>query len=88
MKSGDVFEGFAFYNALVRHRARIEVDVDGAAFSIAPALKIAAKFDLGRLNLKNVPARLRPRQGPARKHEATRYEDRLRMIDMRIACSQ
>src|SRR5262245_58153450 len=32
---GDTFEGFAIYNALVRHPARVATHVDGEAFSAA-----------------------------------------------------
>lgn len=38
---GSVFEGFAIYNALRRHSARIEVDVDGIAASIASLIAMA-----------------------------------------------
>ena len=32
---GDVFEGITIYNQLARHKARVEVNVDGMALSIA-----------------------------------------------------
>lgn len=38
---GDVFEGFAIYNQLAQHPARIEVDVDGVAASIASIIAMA-----------------------------------------------
>lgn len=39
---GDVFDGFAIYNQLARHSARVEVDVDGEAASIASIIIMAA----------------------------------------------
>ena len=39
---GDVFDGFAIYNQLVRHSARVEADVDGEASSIASIIIMAA----------------------------------------------
>lgn len=38
---GDVFDGFAIYNQLVQHPARIEVDIDGVAASIASVIAMA-----------------------------------------------
>ena len=38
---GDVFDGFAIYNQLAQHPARIEVDVDGVAASIASIIAMA-----------------------------------------------
>ncbi len=38
---GDVFEGVAIYNALVRHPARVTVHVDGIAASIASLVAMA-----------------------------------------------
>ncbi len=38
---GQVFDGFAIYNALKRHKARIEVDVDGIAASISSLIAMA-----------------------------------------------
>jgi ATP-dependent Clp protease protease subunit len=38
---GSVFDGVAIYNALKRHPARIEVDVDGIAASIASVIAMA-----------------------------------------------
>lgn len=38
---GDVFEGFAIYNALVRHKAEIIVDVDALAASAASVIAMA-----------------------------------------------
>ncbi len=38
---GSVNDGIAIYNALRKHGARIEVDVDGAAFSIASMIAMA-----------------------------------------------
>ena len=38
---GDVFEGIAIYNALVRHPARVTVHVDGIAASIASLVAMA-----------------------------------------------
>ena len=38
---GDVFDGFAIYNALAQHPARIVVDVDGLAASIASVIAMA-----------------------------------------------
>jgi ATP-dependent protease ClpP protease subunit len=39
---GDVFDGFAIYNQLVQHPAKIEVTVDGLAGSIASVIAMAA----------------------------------------------
>lgn len=38
---GDVFDGFAIYNQLAQHPARIEVDIDGVAASIASIIAMA-----------------------------------------------
>lgn len=38
---GDVFDGFAIYNMLAQHPARIEVDIDGVAASIASIIAMA-----------------------------------------------
>lgn len=38
---GDVFDGFAIYNQLKQHPARIEVDVDGVAASIASIIAMS-----------------------------------------------
>lgn len=38
---GDVFDGFAIYNQLAQHPARIEVDIDGVAASIASIVAMA-----------------------------------------------
>lgn len=38
---GEVFEGYAIYNQLKRHPARVEVDIDGAACSIASIIACA-----------------------------------------------
>jgi len=38
---GDVFEGFAIYNMLAQHPAKIEVDIDGVAASIASIIAMA-----------------------------------------------
>lgn len=38
---GDVFDGVAMYNALKRHSARVVVDVDGLAASIASVIAMA-----------------------------------------------
>lgn len=38
---GEVFEGVAIYNSLLRHSARVEVDIEGAAFSIASVIAMA-----------------------------------------------
>lgn len=38
---GDVFDGFAIYNALAQHPAKIVVDVDGMAASIASIIAMA-----------------------------------------------
>jgi hypothetical protein len=38
---GSVFDGVAIYNALKRHPARVEVDVDGIAASIASVIAMA-----------------------------------------------
>ena len=38
---GALFEGLAMYNALARHRARIIIDVDGLAASIASVIAMA-----------------------------------------------
>ena len=38
---GSVFDGVAIYNALKRHPARLEVDVDGVAASIASVIAMA-----------------------------------------------
>lgn len=46
---GDVFEGFAIYNQLQQHPAKIEVDVDGLAASIASIIAMAA--DPGHLRI-------------------------------------
>lgn len=40
-RGGDVFEGLAMYNALSRHPARIVVDIDGLAGSIASVIALA-----------------------------------------------
>ena len=40
-EGGSVFDGFAIFNALDRHPARIEVDVDGMALSIASVIAMA-----------------------------------------------
>lgn len=40
-EGGSVFDGFAIYNLLARHPARIEVDVDGMALSIASVIAMA-----------------------------------------------
>jgi ATP-dependent Clp endopeptidase proteolytic subunit ClpP len=39
---GDVFDGLAIYNQLVRHPAKVEADVDGEAASIASIILMAA----------------------------------------------
>lgn len=39
---GDVLEGFAIYNLLNEHKARVEVDIDGLAASIASVIIMAA----------------------------------------------
>lgn len=39
---GDVFDGLAIYNQLVRHKARVEADIDGEAASIASIIVMAA----------------------------------------------
>ena len=39
---GDVFDGLAIYNELVRHPARVEADIDGMAASIASIVVMAA----------------------------------------------
>lgn len=39
---GDVFEGFAIYDLLKEHQARVEVSVDGLAASIASVIAMAA----------------------------------------------
>lgn len=38
---GDVFEGLAIYNTLLRHNAKVTVDVDGLAASIASVIAMA-----------------------------------------------
>lgn len=38
---GDVFEGFAIYNALIKHPAKISVDIEGLAASIASVIAMA-----------------------------------------------
>lgn len=38
---GDVFAGIAIYNALVRHAARIRIEIDGLAASIASVIAMA-----------------------------------------------
>jgi ATP-dependent Clp protease, protease subunit len=38
---GDVFDGFAIYNMLAQHPARVEVDVDGVAASIASIIAMS-----------------------------------------------
>lgn len=38
---GDLFDGLAIYNELARHPARVEVDVDGLAASIASIIAMA-----------------------------------------------
>lgn len=38
---GLVFDGFAIYNALVKHPARVEVDIEGLAASIASVIAMA-----------------------------------------------
>ncbi len=38
---GSVFDGVAIYNVLARHPARIEVDIDGMALSIASVIAMA-----------------------------------------------
>jgi ATP-dependent protease ClpP protease subunit len=38
---GDVFEGLAIHNTLVRHRAKVTVDIDGMALSIASIIALA-----------------------------------------------
>jgi ATP-dependent protease ClpP protease subunit len=38
---GEVFEGYAIYNQLKRHPARVEIDIDGAACSIASIIACA-----------------------------------------------
>lgn len=38
---GDVFDGFAIYNMLAQHPARVEVDVDSIAASIASVIAMA-----------------------------------------------
>lgn len=38
---GDIFEGFAIYNLLNRHSAKIVVDIDGVAASIASVIAMA-----------------------------------------------
>jgi ATP-dependent Clp protease, protease subunit len=40
---GDVFDGLAIYNELVRHPARVEADIDGMAASIASIVVMAAE---------------------------------------------
>jgi ATP-dependent Clp protease, protease subunit len=39
---GDVFDGLAIYNQLIRHPARVEADIDGEAASIASIIVMAA----------------------------------------------
>lgn len=46
---GDVFEGVAIYNQLRRHKAKVSVDIDGAALSIASIIAMAA--DPGELRM-------------------------------------
>lgn len=38
---GSVFDGMAIYNSLLKHSARIEVSIDGMAFSIASVIAMA-----------------------------------------------
>ncbi len=38
---GDVFEGFAIYNALVRHSSKIEIEIDSLAASAASLIAMA-----------------------------------------------
>ena len=38
---GDVFEGYAIYNALVHHPGHVQISVDGVALSIASAIAMA-----------------------------------------------
>lgn len=38
---GDVFDGFAIYNSLVKHKAKIIVDIEGLAASIASVIAMA-----------------------------------------------
>ena len=38
---GDVFEGLAIYNTLVRHPAEVTVDIDGMALSIASVIALS-----------------------------------------------
>lgn len=40
---GSVFDGFAIYNQLMRFDARVEVDIDGLAASIASLIALAGK---------------------------------------------
>lgn len=40
---GEVFEGLAIYNALIRYRARVDVYIDGAAWSIASVIAMAGE---------------------------------------------
>ncbi len=42
-EGGDVFDGLAIYNELVRHPARVEADIDGMAASIASIIIMAAE---------------------------------------------
>lgn len=48
-EGGDVFDGRAIYTSLVRHKARVTVDVDGLAGSIASLVAMAA--DKGQLRM-------------------------------------
>ena len=38
---GSVFDGMAIYNSLLKHSARVEVSIDGMAFSIASVIAMA-----------------------------------------------
>jgi len=38
---GDVFEGLTIYNTLIRHPARVSVDIDGMALSIASVIALS-----------------------------------------------
>lgn len=40
---GSAFDGIAIYNQLVRNRARIEIDIDGMALSIASVIAMAGE---------------------------------------------
>lgn len=46
---GDVFEGVAIYNQLKRQKAKVTVDIDGSALSIASVIAMAA--DPGELRM-------------------------------------